>query len=687
MRLSKGYLISNRYQIEERIGSGGMAIVYKATDMKLDRIVTLKIMREEHIEDRKFIQRFNVEARAAAKLNHPNIVKIYDVGRHKDIYYIVMEYIDGVTLKDLIMARGMFTQEEVLGVAIQITSALGHAHENQIIHRDVKPQNILVNVDGEVKVADFGIATTITAKTAKLEENTVGSVHYFSPEQARGSKLDEKSDIYSIAITMYEMTCGEVPFDGDTVVEIVLKHVNEEMPNIRGINNLVSEDVIKTIYKAGAKDKNDRFKNAHEMNEELKKSLTEISGERYTNPQDFSKTSTLNLTEKDIRMIKEDALKAFYNDEDGDDMGYEYEEDDDKKNKVVKVSVLSGVLLSIIIIMLAFNKFKTEVREVVEVPNIVGLNYEEALKIIYENDLELKKVEERYSDTEAKGVILEQNYIEGDTAYVGDEVEVAVSRGTDKIKVPNVEGMDIISGLKEFKKLPFEIKEVYVYDNLANKNTIVEQSPKGGDKAIVASEIVLFISKGKENRVVKVPNLIGITRNEAIASLGNRNLEIGTITETFSETIDEGVIISQGIVEGNEVAEKTRVSITISKGTKEETKPEETKPEETKPEETKPEETKPEETKPEEIEEEKKGKELRIETLFLSNGVRKAKVQILKISKSVPKVIYEKEVSVTELPLIISVSGEGTVEYQLYVDTGNGYVHSASNYVNFDEVN
>ncbi|MDR2904168.1 MAG: protein kinase, partial [Clostridiales bacterium] len=236
MVLTSGQLISNRYEIIEKIGSGGMSIVYRAKDTKLDRFVTFKVLRHEHITDEEFSERFKIEARAVARLSHPNIVNVYDVGNEDDVNYIIMEYIEGLTLKELITKKAPFSNDEILGVAIQINDALAHAHANGIVHRDIKPQNILVTNKGTIKVTDFGIALTVNSNTISVGNNTLGSVHYISPEQARGGFIDAKSDLYSLGIVMYEMATGELPFDGESSVAVALMQINEPMPDLTEIN-------------------------------------------------------------------------------------------------------------------------------------------------------------------------------------------------------------------------------------------------------------------------------------------------------------------------------------------------------------------------------------------------------------------------------------------------------------------
>ncbi len=709
MKLIKGTLISNRYDIQSKIGSGGMAVVYKAIDRKLDRVVTLKIMREEHIEDEEFIERFNVEARAAARLNHPNIVKVYDVGRFQNIYYIVMEYIDGVTLKDLIISRGLFTNEEILGVAIQITSAIGHAHEHDIVHRDVKPQNILVTMDGEVKVTDFGIATVINAQTEELSENTIGSVHYFSPEQARGSNIDEKSDIYSIGITMFEMACGKPPFDDDTVVSIALKHINEPIPEITSFNPNVSKEVEEIIIKATQKARLNRFSSAEEMNNMLKRSLTHESGEKFTNSYDFSKTNTLHLSEEDVKKIKEEALNAFYSE--GDTI-FEYNDSsyDEKQDKVFKLAIITSVVILIIIALFFVKHFSEQMREVIEVPSFEGMTYDDALDEAYGLGFDIEIVKEEYSEEFEQGTIIQQDYEKGDTIYKDDSVKVSISLGSDKVEVPNVVGKTSEEASEEFSKLPFDVKEVYVYDELNPIDEIVDQFPDGGTKLSVGDEVTLYISRGEEDKMVVTPNVVGKSEGDAIASIKSRGLVLGETINSYSDTVEEGIVMSQTISPGEEVPPNTSMNIVVSLGVD----PDKYEPEvedntdETEETETETETDTDTDTETEtdnntdtedntdvdsntdvdntETEDVIKNDVVTINTLYLPEGQDSTQVKMLEVTSDGTKIVFENTVSQSELPVQIPVSGTGVAEYQMYVkNQDDSYTLVASTVINFEE--
>ncbi len=690
MKLVKGTLISNRYDIQSKIGSGGMAVVYKAVDRKLDRVVTLKVMREEHIEDDEFIRRFNIEARAAARLNHPNIVKIYDVGRFQNIYYIVMEYIDGVTLKDLTLSRGLFTNEEILGVAIQIASAISHAHEHGIVHRDIKPQNILVTTNGEVKVTDFGIATAINGQTEELSENTIGSVHYFSPEQARGTNVDEKSDIYSIGITMFEMACGQPPFDDDTVVAIAVKHINEPLPNIYEFNEDVSENVFNIIIKATQKAKINRYYSAEEMNNDLKRALTYETGEIYSNVQDFSKTNTLHLSEEDLKKIKEEAINAFY--DEGDTI-FEYTDNsfEEMKDKVFKLAVLSIVVIMLIVSISMYKGLGDEFQEVIEVPNFNGMLFEEAMEEAYSLGFGMEVVQEEYSEEYAINTIIQQDYEEGDTIYTGDNVKISVSLGSDRIEMPSVEGLSLNEALDIFSTLPFNVDEIYVYDDEKPINFIVDQTPESGEQLQVGSDVTLFISKGKEETMITVPNVTGRDESTAESSLVNSGLKVGNITKIHSEVVAEGRVISQTTMAGQQVPPNTIINLIVSLG-KEEAEEETAVPQGNSNEEVvvnneSGNENNELEEQPTEVEEGGVVTDvLTINTLYLPEGKDSAFIKVLEVAESGTKFILEKTVNQSDLPIKIDVSGNGIVEYQMYIKNDDGSVTLVGEKtINFEE--
>lgn len=598
MKLRNGALINDRYIIDDKIGSGGMAIVYRATDTKLDRTVTLKVMREDYIQDDEFIERFYTEAQAAGKLNHPNIVKVYDVDRIEDILFIVMEYINGITLKEAIRARKMFTNEEILGVSIQIASAIDCAHKNHIIHRDIKPQNILLTPQGEVKVTDFGIARAANAKTTTATATTLGSVHYFSPEQARGGYVDHKSDIYALGITMFEMASGVLPFDDETVVTIALKHINDDLPDIKELNPDVSESVINIIKKATEKSQMKRYDSAEIMGNDLKKSLANQNVNHSNDYEDLSLTQTLKISEDDMNKIRANNKKNViienvsddYNDSVKTVKSMEREKyqqrqrenlkgrktnrkrpspDDDRKGngkKIILYAILTGLVLSFILISFALLAYKGTLREEIDVPNLVSLSVDQATALGDEEGFVIEVVEYEDSDVYEEGTIIEQDYQVGQTIYNDGTIKVIVSSGNHNATVPDVTGMTEEDAIDAIEELGFVVKVNEISSDEVLEGRVVEQIPSADSTAEEGSYISIYVSMGeKEPEKTDVPNLVGLTEEEATSDLADASLQ-SSITYSESSTVEEGVVISQSISSGNRVDVNSSVTIVVSTG-------------------------------------------------------------------------------------------------------------------------
>ncbi len=706
MKLRNGAIINDRYIIDEKIGSGGMAIVYRATDTKLDRTVTLKVMREDYIQDDEFIERFYTEAQAAARLNHPNIVKVYDVDRIGDILFIVMEYINGITLKEAIRARKMFTNEEVLGVSIQIASAIDCAHKNHIIHRDIKPQNILLTPMGEVKVTDFGIARAANAKTTTATSTTLGSVHYFSPEQARGGYVDHKSDIYALGITMFEMASGRLPFDDETVVTIALKHINDELPDLKEINPRISDAVCHIIGKATEKSQMKRYSDAEVMGNDLKKALTtESFGGGQKDYEDLSLTQTLKISEDDMNKIRHNNHKNVeienVSDEYRDDVKvvknverrkYQerqrqnlregrpanqvqrrvVDEEQEKKpnnKKLYLYATLIGLLLSFIVIGFAMWGYSRTLKDKIDVPDLSNMTVEQAEDL--GDALGFVIVVDGYEESKdfAEGTIMEQDFQEGDTFYEGGEIRVKVSSGYTEIStaiLPDVTGMDEDDAVRKLEDLGFSVKVNEIGSDKVSKGRVAEQIPVGDQDVEEGSFVSIYVSTG-EAEVGKtiIPPLLGLTEEQAKANIENAKLEYDT-NYKFSSTVEEGLVISQSMSEGQEVAESTKITIVVSKG-------------------------------PEVVEEpadETGGGEAATETgpvtktivvdqNMIPSGYETVFVKV--IVDSTGKLLYEKEVGVNDFPINISVTSTGTETYVVYTKIPGGeYSASANLEVSFE---
>ncbi len=720
MKLRKSTLISDRYEILETIGSGGMALVYKALDLKLNRVVTLKVMREEYIEDEEFINRFNTEAQAAANLNHANIVKVYDVGRHDNIYYIVMEYIDGITLKEAINKRGKLTNEEVLGVAIQIANGLVHAHENKIVHRDIKPQNILITSKGEVKVTDFGIARASNKNTKTANTSTLGSVHYFSPEQARGGFVDHKSDIYSLGITMFEMATGEVPFDDDSVVAIALKHINDPMPNPAELNPDLGDEIADVILKATEKLQAQRFNDALEMASKLKRILTNsVTKAAATQSQvkeldEASRAHTLKMSEEDIAEIQKKSRKSsFSNDfyepvsnvnikkniyeDELEDMDEEYDDYEDTGSKrYILYAILTGIVISIIIFFIMLFVYRNKNDVTVDVPELYGLTTMEAEMKALEGGFLIEVEDEVYSDEYPEGQIVDQNFLPGDVFYEGDTISVVVSLGATSTEVPNFVGQY----LRDVEIDGLDVEVVEQYSTRYEANIVMDQSPSAGTEIEAGEKITLYVSKGEEQSVMTVPPLTGKSESDAISAISSAGLRLGNVTYEYSDTVANSMVISQSVSSGSQVTEDSPVNIVVSKGkdpagtTDEETNDDET----TETPEEKPEGTTTETPaeKPVEKPAEKPAdngsstsgktstKILRVSNLDIPSGYETVTIRVDKIDVDSVSTVYEKQVSVDSFPLDIPVTGSGTVEFQVYVKYGDTYESHGSTTMKFE---
>lgn len=570
MVLNQGTIVANRYRIIEKLGTGGMAIVYRAQDLKLDRDVTFKVMREEHIPDEEFISRFNTEARSAASLSNQNIVSVYDVGVENDINYIVMEYIDGVTLKELIKNRAPFENEETFGVAIQISTALSHAHKNNIIHRDIKPQNILVTTGGIVKVTDFGIARAATVATT-TNTNAMGSVHYFSPEQARGKYVDVRSDIYSLGIVMYEMATGQIPFDGDSAVSIALKHINEPVPDIKSLNPNISESLNKIILKATNKLSSQRYETIDEMTEDLKRAITNASGE-FINIEKDVDSPTIKLSDDEIKAIRSEST------DDEEEIGksnkdklYQGDADRLKEKKIVLIAIFTAVIIITFITFVGVNELinrQQETQGQVVSPDLEGVTIEDAQAILIGGGLFIPlEVEREFNEEIEEGLIISQDPEAGAVLNPNTAISVVVSLGMSSFEMPDVIGLNISEALSTFENnINLDIAEQFVFSEEYDINTVIGQFPNAGETMYADGSITLIISRGAESNLLRVPNVLGLTETNAVNVLNSAGLTVGSVNLSESPTIAAGLVMVQTIDEGREVAERTAVSLVVSSG-------------------------------------------------------------------------------------------------------------------------
>ncbi|MDR1150224.1 MAG: Stk1 family PASTA domain-containing Ser/Thr kinase [Clostridiales bacterium] len=571
MIIKPGIIIANRYEILNHLGSGSTSIVYKARDRKLAREVTIKILKNEFI-NKNFIKRFITEARAVASLNHINIVNAYDIGDN-ELYYIVMEYIDGITLKELIKRRAPFNNKEIINVAMQIASALSHAHEHNIIHRDIKPQNILISERGKVKVTDFGIAKTVTAKTITVVKNSMGSVHYFSPEQAKGSFITLKTDIYSLGIVMFEMATGKLPFDGDSSVSVAMKQISEELPDIKKINEKITIELEKIIIKATQKFATNRYENAQEFVIDLKLALSKIydnNNSSQTNADASNNLSSIILTREEIDIIKKEILENDLETLESKKLldvveDKEYEQDlldyRSKEKKVVIAATVISIVLMLIITFVCYKIFF--IPKLVSVPNLIGMTYEEALKASKELRIKINIIGSENNSEISRDRISSQDYNYGDNIRRGDIVNIKLSLGAEKILVPNVVNKDLNEAYEIFGN-KFEIDEIYEFSSTVPNNVVIKQSPNAGEFFDETEIMKLYISKGKEIKSVRVPNIIGLTESQAKTKLHSLELIPGTIEKKIDINYQSGIVISQSIAEGTELQTGSIINFVVN---------------------------------------------------------------------------------------------------------------------------
>ena len=550
----EGKILGNRYEIIEKVGNGGMATVYKATDLVLKRYVAVKILRDEFTTDEEFIKRFETEAQSAARLVHANIVSIFDVGVDNGIYYIVMELIQGKTLKEIIVEeRGPLPWKWSVNVAIQIASALEMAHKNNIIHRDIKPHNIIITEDGVAKVTDFGIAKAVSNSTITAFGTTIGSVHYFSPEHARGGYTDAKSDIYSLGVVMYEMVTGKVPFDADTPVSVALKHMQEDpVPPIE-LNPHLPEAVNKIILKALKKDPMLRYQTATELLQDLKMALKNPSGD-FVDDADFDPTAkTQRISTQDVEKMQKDSRKK----------------EDNKFVKFIKNhKVLSSFIGLILLFCIAFGGTMlvlnvTNPKEV-EMPNIVGLSKEEAQQRIEGAKLKFEVASEEYNkDVEENHVISQDpTYVEGyNKVKEGSTVKVVLSKGTEKTKVPKVVGMsqeDAVTAIED-AKLKAEIVEET--SKKVQEGYVISQETDANTEVDAGETVKIHVSTGVEKATV--PGVVGKSQDEAKKTLQDLGFVV-TVTTAEDSSKDNGVVLKQSLEEGKSVEKGSAITITVN---------------------------------------------------------------------------------------------------------------------------
>lgn len=544
--------LDNRYTILERVGGGGMADVYRAHDKLLDRSVAVKVLRSQFTDDDEFVTRFRREAQAAARLSHPNIVNIYDVGRDDDSYYIVMEYISGETLKDRILREGPLPVEATVRVALEIAEALEHAHQNNIVHCDIKPHNILMTRSGRVKVTDFGIARAVTSATMTQTGTIIGSVHYFSPEQAKGGAVSAKSDIYSLGAVMYEMLTGVVPFTGETPISIAIKHLQDDPKPLREVNPAVPPILEALVLKAMAKNPEQRFTDVAAMIADLR------SAQHYLRDD-----HTRRLAKEDFptQVLPKVALP-----EEPAGGGGEPEAKPPEPRKKTWVWALVGLLVLGFATgaFLAFGKFWS--LSEVTVPNVVGKQVDTARNILLSNNLRVS-VTDAFHEKVVAGYVISQTPEAGATVKEQRTVTIVVSKGPEITVVPDVRGLkrrDAELTIKNAGLTLGRVEEQFAHDAAAD--TVIGQNPRPPAQVSKGTPIDLTVSKGAGPRKVVVPDFRGTPLNTVASQLESIKLRVGTVTEGPSDRFPPGTIIGQSPAAGTEVNEGTAVDLSVARG-------------------------------------------------------------------------------------------------------------------------
>ncbi|MFR7662030.1 MAG: Stk1 family PASTA domain-containing Ser/Thr kinase [Coprococcus sp.] len=630
--LVPGSYVINRYEIIAKIGSGGMADVYKAKDHVLNRLVAIKVLKQEYSTDATFVKKFRVEAQSAAGLSHPNIVSVYDVGEDDGVYFIVMELVQGITLKNYIDMKGKLDIREALNISVQIASGLSAAHENRIIHRDIKPQNIIMSRDGKVKVTDFGIAKVADSTT--VTTTAAGTVHYISPEQARGGYSDERSDIYSLGITMYEMVTGRVPFEGETNVAVALMHIQSEMVPPRKLEPSIPVSFEKIILKCTQKKPERRYASAKELIADLRKVLTHPDGEYVVIPGAVPEGRTIVMKDNDIDSLKTASLhhslsdvteetlngmteedeepvqkpvqkpdfrkrpaKKSYPEEDDD---FDNDEDDEEEvnpalNKVMMVLGIGGfIILAVIIFFIighaagffggSHNKKESDTQSVstesvsetapassnAEVVIVPDLsNKTETEAKAALNKLRLGvSVQEGSSDDVPEGQVYDQSPAAGVKTDVHTQVTIYISTGKETFKLDDVTGMDYDQAQSQLENDGLKVSLEFEDSDSVDKNEVIRTSPEAGSQVAEGDTVTIVASKGKETKYVTVPYVIGYDLDTAISMIKDAGLTYDGKSSDYSDSVSEGEVMNQSIGSGQSVEEGTSITLTVSLGSK-----------------------------------------------------------------------------------------------------------------------
>lgn len=613
--LTDGTYLADRYEIINRIGAGGMSDVYKAKDHILGRFVAVKVLKAEFSEDRGFVTKFRTEAQSAAGLEHPNIVNIYDVGSVDGLHYIVMEYIEGITLKTYIEKKGQLSFKESASIAIQVARGLEAAHNKQVIHRDIKPQNIMISTEGKVKVMDFGIAKAASSNT--ISSDVMGSVHYSSPEQARNGFVDGRSDIYSLGIVMYEMVTGRVPFDGDTTVSVAIQHLQEEIPNPGEYTPDLPVSMEKIILKCTQKNPDRRYQSIRDLLNDLRKALVNPEEDFVSIAPAVDNGKTKVISDAELRQIKDRGMEPgtgemIFKKDAGE---YNLEEDEEepednslspKMDKAVTIMgiLIAGVILIVIVYLLGsvFNLFRAgtpggsagtdtesaakpsesesesqtqpqdDPEKLVDMINLVGRSQEEALQMLDAIGLNMFVIASQKSDKPA-GTVLDQDIAENRRIPVGTTVKVIIA-GTENIDFTGDSSQQEITLISVVGKIEADAVDLitnqnlqpiktYEYSDSVEPGKVISQNPAGGSSVKPQSKVTLVISQGIKS--VSVPAVVGDSRETAVEKLKAAGL-VPVVDEVNHDSVEDGLVIEQSVAGGRAVPEGTEIRISVSLG-------------------------------------------------------------------------------------------------------------------------
>ena len=596
--LREGMFLADRYEIIEQIGTGGMADVYKAKCHKLNRYVAIKVMKSEFSQDKTFVSKFWAEAQSAAGLVNPNVVNVYDVGVENGIYYIVMELVEGITLKKYIEKRGRLPYKEAVSIAIQVANGMDAAHKHNIVHRDIKPQNIIISKEGKVKVTDFGIAKVASSATINTSAS-MGSVHYISPEQARGGYSDERSDIYSLGITLFEMLTGTVPFDGDSAVSVAVQHIQDSIPLPSQLVEGVPVSVDKIVLKCTQKKTDRRYQSAAELIVDLKKSLV-MPDEDFVR-MGSAYDSVLKKDEEEYNPDDDELLTESAGhdlDDDNDDTDDELLEndsdkdediDDERNDKLELVMKCIGIGIAVIILMITIfvviklvgngkntaNNNKTSVEattvntannnssDMVEVPKVVGMTKEDAIKALNKLGLGYKAVTQS-SDTVAEDCVISQGNVGGSKVEKNSQIVLTISTGKEnkEVTVPNVKGKSEQEAKEAIEAANLVASVDYQYSDSVEAGNVIKYSPSGS--VAEGSTVTIHVSRGKKVTNVSVPNVLGMSESLGSQTLDSANLKVTVKYETSSKA-EYGTVTSQTPYSaGDSVPSGTTITIYVS---------------------------------------------------------------------------------------------------------------------------